>query len=280
MEHLDRWEPLRAYREDRTSGAMALAFRATQILEEWAQNAPIDRMKDFCSELEALLHALTQAHPDMAPPWHLAESARQALQKGMDPAAARAALISTARKFRDQLEAHAEAAAWHAASLIRTARTIVTHSRSGLVARSLAFAAEKGHRLRVICPVAEPGGEGRHMAEEIAAMGHISLLLPDLVAMSWISHADLILIGADAWDEEGIVNKVGTLVLAVLAQLFQRPFFAIAISEKRWPLHVGPHPTRAVPPSPPCTESIPWFEFVPRSYLTGLILEDGVRLAK
>ncbi|GBD09736.1 Methylthioribose-1-phosphate isomerase [Candidatus Thermoflexus japonica] len=278
MERLDWQEALKAYREDRTSGAMALAFRAAQIVEEWARIAPVGRMEDFGSELEGLLHALIQAHPDMAPPRHLAEAARRAIREASDLAAARANLIAALGKFRRQLEVHERAAARHAASLLRSARMIMTHSRSGLVARALAFAAEKGRSLQVICPVSEPGGEGQRMSEEVAAMGHTAILLPDLAAVHWLPQVDLVLVGADAWDEEGIVNKIGTLALAILARAFQRPFFVVAISEKRWPAGAGPHPARALRSPPRASEEIPWFEFVPRSYLTGLILEDGLYL--
>jgi len=279
VERFDWREELKAYQEDRTSGAMALAFQAARIIEGWAQTASADQVEDFRSELEGLLQAILRAHPDMAPPLHVAEAARRAVREAADPAAARAGLISALQRFRHQLEAHEKAAARHAASLLRSARTILTHSRSGLVARALAFTAEKGRSLQVLCPVAEPGGEGRRMFEEVAAMGHTAILLPDLVAMHWLPQVDLVLVGADAWDEEGIVNKIGTLTLAVLARAFQRPFFVVATSEKRWPAGVGPHPARAGRPLPLAGEEIPWFEFVPRSYLTGLILEDGVYLS-
>lgn len=278
MQRFNWREALKAYQEDRTSGAMALAFQAAQIVEEWAQTAPVDHAEDFRSELEEVLQALIRAHPDMAPPLHLAEAARRAIREATDLTAARAALSSALQKFQHQLEAHERAAARHAVSLLRSARVILTYSRSGLVARTLAFAAQKGRYLQVICPVAEPGGEGRRMAEEVAAMGHTAILLPDLAALRWLSQADLVLVGADAWDEEGIVNKIGTLTLAMLARAFQRPFFVVATSEKRWPVGVGPHPARATFSLPLASEEIPWFEFVPRSYLTGLILEDGLHL--
>ncbi|WP_322800376.1 hypothetical protein [Thermoflexus sp.] len=278
MERFDWEEALKAYQEDRTSGAMALAVRAARIVEEWARIAPVDRVEDFRSALEGLLHTLIQAHPDMAPPRHLAEAARQAIREASRLPAARADLISALQKFRRRLEVHERAAARHAAALLRSARTILTHSRSGLVARALAFTAEKGRYLQVICPVAEPGGEGRRMSEEVAAMGHTAILLPDLAAMGWLPHVDLVMVGADAWDEDGIVNKVGTLALAVLARAFRRPFFVVAISEKRWPAGIGPHPARAQRFPPLTGEETPWFEFVPRSYLTGLILEDGLSL--
>ncbi|WP_376789841.1 hypothetical protein [Thermoflexus sp.] len=278
MERFGWEEALKAYQEDRISGAMALAVRAAQIVEEWAQIAPVDRVEDFRAELEGLLDALIQAHPDMAPPRHLAEAARQAIREASSLPAARADLISALQKFRRRLEVHERAAARHAAALLRSARTILTHSRSGLVARALAFTAEKGRYLQVICPVAEPGGEGRRMSEEVVAMGHAAILLPDLAAMGWLPHVDLVMVGADAWDEDGIVNKVGTLALAVLARAFRRPFFVVATSEKRWPAGVDPHPARARRFPPLISEETPWFEFVPRSYLTGLILEDGLCL--
>lgn len=280
VERLDWREALKAYQEDRTSGAMALALRAAQILEGWAQTAPADSIERFRSELEELLQEILRAHPDMAPPRHLAEAAHRAVWEAMDLTAARSNLVSVVQRLRRQLEAHERAAARHAASLLRSVRAILTHSRSGLVAKALAFAAEKGRSLQVVCPVAEPGGEGRRMSEEVAAMGHTAILLPDLVAMHWLPQVDLVLVGADAWDEEGIVNKIGTLALAISARAFRRPFFVVATSEKRWPAGIGPHPARAERPLPLAGEEIPWFEFVPRSYLTGLILEDGVRLSE
>jgi len=271
-----RWhQDLQAYRADRSSGATALAHRAAQIVAEWARTAPAERAEDFRAALEALLQEIIGAHPDMAPPRHLAAAARQAAQEAPDPPAARMRLIAAMERFQRRLAAHEAAAARHAAALLRSARSVLTHSRSGLVARALALAAEQGRFLQVICPVAEPGGEGRRMAEEVAAMGHTALLLPDLAATRWLPHVDLVLVGADAWEEEGIVNKVGTLALAVLARAFQRPFFAVATSEKRWPAEAGPHPARTALP-PPTGEAVPWFEFVPRSALTGLILEDGL----
>ncbi|HXF68245.1 MAG TPA: hypothetical protein VNK89_00420 [Thermoflexus sp.] len=277
MEHADWEEALKAYREDRSSGAMALADQAAAILERWAQSYPEGQLTSFLTELEGLLQAVREAHPDMAPLLHLIETARQAVRGASAIEAARAALVAAIQAFQRRLKAHERAAARHAASLLRSARVILTHSRSGTVARTLALAAQRGRRLQVVCSIAEPGGEGRQMSEEVAAMGHTAVLLPDFAAAHWIPHVDLVLVGADAWDEEGIVNKIGTLALAVMARAFQRPFFVVAISEKRWPPWAGPHHARQGPPSLPGGE-IPWFEFVPRTYITGLILEDGVHL--
>ncbi|WP_376792291.1 hypothetical protein [Thermoflexus sp.] len=277
MELADWQEALKAYREDRSSGAMALAHQAAALVERWAQSYPEGQLTSFLMELDGLLQALREAHPDMAPLLHLIEAARQAVQGASAVPAARAALVAAIQTFQRRLETHERAAARHAASLLRSARVIMIHSRSGMVARTLALAAQRGRWLQVICPIAEPGGEGHQMSEEVAAMGHTAVLLPDFAAAHWIPRVDLVLVGADAWEEEGIVNKIGTLTLAVMARAFQRPFFVVATSEKQWPPWAGPHPTRQEPPSLPGSE-IPWFEFVPRSYITGLILEDGLRL--
>lgn len=267
-------EELAAYRADRTSGAMALAQWAAEIVIAWAREHPAARREAFVAALEDLLRALREAHPDMAPPWHLTTAAREAVAGATDGPAARAAVIAAMQAFRQRLQDHEEAAAGHAAALLRSIRVLFTHSRSRLVAQALARAAADGHRIQVLCPIAEPGGEGRRMAEEAAAQGHTVLLLPDLVAAHYLPHADLVLVGADAWDAEGIINKVGTLAFAVLARHFQRPFFVVATAEKRWPPAAGPHPARR--PTAAASGEIPWFEFVPWDLLTGLILETGL----
>lgn len=273
-------EEVTAYREDRSSGAMALAARAARIIAAWAQAAPATDIEGFRLGLEELLRSLREAHPDMAPPLHLEALARQAVQGIEDVGMAREALIAAAQRFQRQLETHEAAAARHAAALLRSARVILTHSRSGTVARSLALAAQRGRRLQVVCPVAEPGGEGRRMAEEVAALGHTAILLPDFAATVWMPRIDLVLVGADAWDGEGVVNKIGTLTLAVVARAFQRPVFVVATSEKRWPAWAGLHPARRRPAAPLSMEEVPWFEFVPHRFLTGLILEDGLHLIR
>jgi translation initiation factor 2B subunit (eIF-2B alpha/beta/delta family) len=277
---VDWRELLRAYQADHVSGAMALAHQAARILEAWAQAIPVERMEELRSELEALLTTLHAAHPDMAPPLHLGAAARQALAEALDPLAARAALSAAARAFWERLEAHEEAAARHAAALLRGARTIMTHSRSGTVLRALYFVAQESHRLEVICPLAEPGGEGRRMAEDVAAQGHSAVLLPDLVALQWLPEVDLVLVGADAWEAEGIVNKVGTRAIARLARAFGRPCWVVTVSEKRWLPEAGLHPARRPAPPPRSAEQARWFEFVPYAELTGLIREDGIALGK
>ena len=254
---------------------MALAHQAARILEAWAQAVPAGGIDELRAGLEGLLAALHAAHPDMAPPLHLAAAARRALVEAPDPPAARAALAAAARAFRERLEAHEEAAARHAAALLRGARVIMTHSHSGTVLRTLAFLAREGHRLEVICPFSEPGGEGRRMAEDVAAQGHSAFLLPDLVALQWLPEVDLVLVGADAWDAEGIVNKVGTRAIARLARAFGRPCWAVTVSEKRWPPEAGLHPARRPAPLPRSAGEARWFEFVPYTELTGLICEDG-----
>ncbi|MER3400608.1 MAG: hypothetical protein C4313_05670 [Thermoflexus sp.] len=188
---------------------MALAQRAAEIVIAWAQEHPADRREAFVAALEDLLRALREAHPDMAPPWHLTAAAREAVAGATDGPAARAAVIAAMQAFRQRLRDHEEAAAGHAAALLRSIRVLFTHSRSRLVAQALARAAADGHRLQVLCPIAEPGGEGRRMAEEAAAQGHTALLLPDLVAAHYLPHADLVLVGADAWDPEGIIKRWG-----------------------------------------------------------------------
>lgn len=43
------------------------------------------------------------------------------------------------------------------------------------------------------------------------------MLVPDLQAFSWLMRCKVFLVGADAWCEDGLVHKVGTKHLAVVA---------------------------------------------------------------
>ena len=100
---------------------------------------------------------------------------------------------------------------------------ILTHSASSTV-RSVIHDLP----LRVLATASEPGGEGRHMAQELGIT-----CIEDGDATSRVADVDAVIVGADAVGSEAFVNKVGTCALAYAAWVSATPFFVVAESYKR-----------------------------------------------
>jgi translation initiation factor 2B subunit (eIF-2B alpha/beta/delta family) len=99
-----------------------------------------------------------------------------------------------------------------------------------------------------------------------------------------LPEAHVILVGADAVCLHGLVNKLGTQPLALLAQRFGIPMFSLCTSSKFLPeaalplLHIADHSGQEVWPDAPSGVSIHnhYFEVTPLPLFTGIISEHGI----
>jgi ribose 1,5-bisphosphate isomerase len=92
--------------------------------------------------------------------------------------------------------------------------TVMTYSASATVREAIGHA----EPARVVCTVTEPHGEGRGLAEELAAEGVTVELVADEDAAHAVTTVDLLLLGADSVFRDGsLVNKAGTDALAEAA---------------------------------------------------------------
>ena len=92
--------------------------------------------------------------------------------------------------------------------------------------------------------------------------------------------ADKIFIGADALLKKGIVNKVGSGIIAKIARMEKIPVFIIADSWKYTPdkLKLEQRNLNEIWSNVPKNIRIknPAFEFVPKKYITKIISELGI----
>lgn len=219
---------LRRFLVNRTAGASELALEATVLIDLAEQRGIAPRA------LQTLRRRLAAAHPAMAAV-HNAVEARD-----------RSA-------FRKQLR-HSQLVARRAlrAKLPRGA-TVVTISYSSSVLAALA-------RRDLVVVVAEslPGGEGRRTLRKLRTMKVHAHLVPDGLTADAVAKADAVVVGADAITPSVVVNKAGTLSLALSAQYHHVPCYVIADRSKvvgaSWPL-------------PRCTSRSP-FEATPRRLFT------------
>jgi translation initiation factor eIF-2B subunit delta len=237
---MDGWEIVRRAAADRRSGAAEIAARAAEGL------ALLGAQRDVA---RASRH-LVRAHPAMAPLWRLAA----ATLASKDHRAA-------AQRFGEQVAAESDGVARAAEWALPRRAVVITHSASSNV-----FAAITRHRgriERVLCTASVPGGEGRSFARRLERAGIAAEVIPDAAVGRASEDASVAFVGADAVTENGAVNKVGTLLVALAAQQAGIGFYVLAGTSKLLPARAW----RA--------EDAPLYEETPLALIDALITERG-----
>jgi translation initiation factor 2B subunit (eIF-2B alpha/beta/delta family) len=168
----------------------------------------------------------------------------------------------------------------HAAAVIGrlSPARIVTVSCSSTVRACL----EAVHPAAVLVSEGRPGLEGRAIALEVAGLAGRVTLCTDAALPGLVEAGDMVLTGADAVEPDGhLVNKVGTLALALAAARAGVPFYAAVEGFK---FTEGPCVVLEemegdeVWPGAPQGVAVrnPYFERTPPDLVTGFITDDGV----
>lgn len=271
--------PLRA---DVVSGAAVVARTAAEVVRRVAVRVPADSTDELREALGSVAIRILDAQPAMAPLVALCTRALEALEDAGSLEDARRAAAHEAEAFRDDIERGTRAAARAAARELPNRGTVLTLSSSSTVRAALLERADRG-ALDVVCLEGRPMKEGRATAEALARAGIPTVYAVDAAAASLVPRADLVLMGADSVGDRGIVNKIGSAVLARLA------------SERDVPVLVATDRTKLLPPGFPqgVDDDRPadevwrapagvrvwnrYFEVVPAAWVSAVATEDGVR---
>ena len=234
-----------------------------------------------------------------------------ALQRMLAVAAAHAAVDSAdlyARLVAEARRIHAEDTAicagigQHGVDLIRPGMGVLTHCNAGALATTglgtatapMYLAHQRGTRFKVFADETRPLLQGARLtAWELQSAGLDVTLITDNMAASMMAsgQVQLVIVGTDRVTANGdVVNKIGTLGVAVLAQHFGVPFYVACPSstidaatasgdqveiEERTPDEVtGFGGTRTAPQAMPVRN--PAFDVTPHALVRGLITEHGI----
>ncbi|MCK6479383.1 MAG: hypothetical protein L6R43_04305 [Planctomycetes bacterium] len=221
-------DPVRELREDVVSGASELIVRGARVLRDHAEGNRAKTRRAFTASLAKVGLMVADAQPAMAPFIHLADAALKASDAAPDLAAARVRAVETVDGFVAAAAEDRERTARAAARLVRNESVVMVYSRSSTVEKALLLAAKEGRRFTVLCPEARPNMEGRILARKLAEAGIQVTAFVDAAAFSVFPTADLVLLGADALVPVGLINKVGTSGLALLATGAGVPVYCVA----------------------------------------------------
>jgi ribose 1,5-bisphosphate isomerase len=195
-------------------------------------------------------------------------------------------LVAAADGFLGNLDASRERTAEIGSKRIQNGMTVFTHCHSSTATQMLAKAKRDGKTFKVICTETRPAFQGRITAREMVELGVETTFIVDSAARTFISKADMVIVGADAITSEGnVVNKVGTSTLAVLAYEARKPFYVVSELLKFDPVTLygelegieQRNPSEVWLEAPEKLDvKNPAFDVTPNRYIHGLICEEGI----
>jgi translation initiation factor 2B subunit (eIF-2B alpha/beta/delta family) len=172
--------------------------------------------------------------------------------------------------------------------LIKDNSIIFTHCHSTNVVRSLIFSKKKKKRFEVYNTETRPLYQGRKTAKELKKYRiNVTMFIDSAIKIALTKDqdkeektkpVDLVLLGADALLKNGIINKVGSGLIAEIAGKNKIPLYIVADS---WKYHnknikLEQRDFHEVWGTKKIHIKNPAFEFVDKSYITGIITELGV----
>lgn len=170
--------------------------------------------------------------------------------------------------------------------LIKNNDIIFTHCHSTNVVSSLIYAKKHGKKFQVYNTETRPLYQGRRTAKELRKSGiKVTMFIDSALGIALageqnIKKAKKVFLGADALTRNGIINKIGSSVIAQIAKNNNTPLYIIADSwkytNKKIPLEK--RALNEIWNKAPKNVKIknPSFDFVHKKYINKIITEFGV----
>jgi len=169
--------------------------------------------------------------------------------------------------------------------IIKNGYVVHTHCHSSEVMAVIKEAAKK-KKFTVVVDETRPKEQGIKTVKELSKIKNIKvILITDDAAGVALSpfippNDDVVIVGADCLRKEGVINKIGTYVLAVCAKENKVPFYVVASTlklDKRKKFIIEKRPPSEIYRKIGNVERLNYaFDITPWKYITGVITEKGI----
>lgn len=269
-------------------GARNVAIAAIRTIETFAGQTKAKNKKELLNELlkaKEILFASRETEPLMrnAIRWIISQVEKSDEKKGEELALK---VSSASQQFIKNLEDSKESIAEIGARRIGNNSVILTHCHSSTVTYLLKKAKEKGKSFEVICTETRPLFQGRVTAKEMLELGVKTTFVTDSAVRSFMNDVDFVLVGADAITSEGnVINKIGTSMIALVAEEARTPFYVASELLKFDPVtmygdyeKIEERSPDEIWENPPKNLIIrnPAFDVTRRDFIHGIICEEGI----
>lgn len=278
---------IKAIKQDHIHGSTFLFHKAISILKKMNS-----KKLEFSQEtIDHMVFDIIHAQPTMALLVNLSNDYLFALSEFKKKYKNQEKIVQSLRSFLQTYEQKItnadEAIQFNANKQFRSIDTLATYSSSGTIQKTIESLAKQNSNLVVFCSESRPKHEGTKLAKTVAGQGIQVKLMTDATLFSYIQKVKAIIIGADAITKQGIINKIGSYPLAVLAQKHNIPFYCVTQSYKILPEKYeipdeSPKPSRDIIQGSSSKLNVInyYFDTTPFSLISKVITEKGIQNPK
>lgn len=166
--------------------------------------------------------------------------------------------------------------------LIKDGYAVMTHCHSSEALAVIKQAWKEGKKISVYATETRPKEQGIKTAKELAGLKIPVTLIVDSAIEFFIKKVDIVLVGCDSIRKEGIVNKIGTYPLALVAKEHHKPFYVAGNTfkiDKRKKIIIeerSGHKEIYMERMKTLNVRNPAFDITPLKYVKRIITEKGV----
>ncbi|EYB90647.1 hypothetical protein Y032_0217g2407 [Ancylostoma ceylanicum] len=173
----------------------------------------------------------------------------------------------------------------HARPFFRNDMNVLTHSYSKVVLESLVTVHKSGTIVHVWVTESQPDASGRMMYDALRKEGIKATLILDSAVGYLMERIDMVVVGAEGVMETGgIINKIGTLNVAICAKTMNKAVFVMAESikfVKEYPLNQADIPEEfkyrtSVLENGDLSVEHPMVDYTPPQYINLLFTDLGI----
>lgn len=269
-------ESIEKIKLDNISGSIELTRKSAEIFIDLVyQDGSIDQIKNVSK-------SLVKAQPNMASIFYLSNNLMLNIDKYKNQQP-KNIVKKYCNKFLKNLDVSDIQISKLATKFIKNSSTIITHSYSSTVLNTLLYAKKLGKRFSVICTESRPKNEGIKLATKLGENNIKVKLLVDSAVFTFISYADLIIFGADAVTNTGLINKIGTKGIAMTALHHNTPTYVLCSNIKLLPKQYPVSLDQLKNPDEIIKDKISnvspinyYFDYTPLESITGFVTEKEV----
>eukprot|EP01122_Echinamoeba_exundans_P003301 TRINITY_DN13420_c0_g1_i1.p1 TRINITY_DN13420_c0_g1~~TRINITY_DN13420_c0_g1_i1.p1 ORF type:complete len:317 (+),score=62.82 TRINITY_DN13420_c0_g1_i1:35-985(+) len=274
---------------------MAFAMGAIRALTEVVKASKAETMMGLQIELEAASRVLGTVHTSLSLKSGAELFLRYVTRAYLDIPdfnQCKSKLIERGEQLRTKTTSSRKQIAFLAEPFIRDGMVLLVHGFSRVVCSVLIAAAAKEKRFTVYVTESRPEPNGHRTVETLLKHNLPVTLISDSTVGAIMDKVDMVLVGAEAVVENGgIINKVGTYQIGIVAKALGKPVYVAAESFKMirlFPLRQRDIPNRkaAFEPAQPTgvtqeqlqnlSVESPDLDFTPPHYITLLFSDLGV----
>jgi translation initiation factor 2B subunit (eIF-2B alpha/beta/delta family) len=271
-------------RDDLTSGAAEIALRAINVFQTMMSGTEQLTPDELRQRLIFTARALKDAQPAMAPLFHLGNTVLLAVREARSVEEIHLKADEALSGFERRLCETAAKIADLVFDLIPHGQLLFAYSFSSTVVSSLLNAKARGRFFRVVCTEARPSMEGRKLASTLASSGIEVINTFDCALGMVLSECRAAFMGVDCVGKPGVVNKVGSWMLAASCKELGIPLYALTGTEKfvtderLFEFEKHERPGKEVWPDAPKGVQVlnQQYELIPLSMVTGIVTEQGI----